>query len=359
MWSPPPNWQSFTTVDVHTEGEPLRIVTGGINVVPGDNMVAKREFARQHLDWLRRRLMFEPRGHADMYGAIVTEPVTPGSDFGVLFMHNEGWSTMCGHGIIALVTALYEMSAGDDGQPMADSIWSSLCRRIADRLKQLPIAVHIDTPAGRVTASADIQNRRVRRVQFENVPSFVFARDQVVKVAGLGEIEYDVTFGGAFYAYVDADRLGLTLDAAHARQLIDVGMTIKRAVMAALPIVHPFEPALGFLYGTILGGSAHDGSHQSRNVCVFAEGEVDRSPTGTGVSGRLAIEHARGRLKIGRPFVVESILGTPFTGTIVAQTKFGEYPAITPAISGRAWITGRHEFLIAPDDVLRDGFLLR
>ncbi len=342
-WSSPADWLRLTTIDTHAAGEPLRVIIsgseGGFPVLPGDSILAKRRYAREHLDHLRRALMFEPRGHADMYGCLLTPPPTPDGDFGVLFIHNEGYSTMCGHGIIGLTTVVFET-----GLKLADG--------------PTPI-LRLDTPAGRVTARAEWDGTRVRSVSFENVPSFVYALDQTVNVPGLGQVRYDVAFGGAFYAFCDADDLGVRLTADDFRKLIDVGMWVKRAVMEALPIHHPFESDLGFLYGTIICGAAHSADAHSRNVCIFAEGEVDRSPTGTGVSARVALEHARGRLPLGQSFTVESIIGTTFTGRVAQTTSFGEYAAIIPEVTGSAWITGRHEFLVAPDDPLREGFILR
>jgi proline racemase len=291
---------------------------------------------RTHADHLRRALMLEPRGHADMYGAIVTEPVTPDGDCGVLFMHNEGWSTMCGHGIIALTTVAIETGM----LPWKD-------------------ALLIDAPAGRITARPRRDGVHVASVAFENVPSFVLALDETVEVPGLGRIRYDLAFGGAFYAYVDAAQLDLDLSARDYRRIIDAGWRIKRAVMAARPVPHPFEPELSFLYGTIIGGPAKDAGGDARNVCVFADGEVDRSPTGTGVSGRVAIEHARGRLKPGDPFVVESIIGTRFTGRFLRETTFGPHAAVVPEVEGSAWISGRGELWFDPIDPLREGFILR
>jgi trans-L-3-hydroxyproline dehydratase len=280
--------------------------------------------------------MFEPRGHADMYGCILTEAVTPDGDLGVLFMHNEGYSTMCGHGVIALVTVLLETG-----------------------LLEARDAIRLDTPAGRVTARANFDGRRVRSVAFENVPSFAYKLDQSVKVPGVGDVRYDVGFGGAFYAYCKAEDLGVRVAPEEFQKLIEAGMAVKRAVMDSLEIRHPFEEDLGFLYGTIIDGEPLTKGADSRNVCVFAEGEVDRSPTGTGVSGRVALEHAKGRLAVGEPFVIESLIGTRFTGRVVRETSFGEYAAVVPEVAGSAYITGRHEFLIAPDDPLRDGFILR
>jgi trans-L-3-hydroxyproline dehydratase len=335
-WRVPAGWRRITTIDAHAAGEPLRVVTGGLDPIPGATIVEKRRHAREHLDGVRRALMFEPRGHADMYGAIPTTPATPEADLGVLFLHNEGWSTMCGHGVIALVTVLLEtgmLSARD--------------------------VVRLDAPAGRIVARARLDAGRVRSVAFENVPAFVLARDEHVDVPGVGHVRYDLAFGGAFYAFVEAADVGLTLTPERFRALIEVGTRIKRAVMAAREVLHPFEPELSFLYGTIFTGPALAAGASSRNVCVFAEGEVDRSPTGTGVSARLAMEHARGRLREGEPFVVESIIGTRFSGKVLRATRFGPHPAVVPEVEGSAWITGRNEFVFAPDDPLAGGFILR
>ena len=324
------------TVESHAAGEPLRVITGGLDPIPGATILEKRRFARERLDGLRRGLMFEPRGHADMYGAIPTEPVTPDGDAGVLFMHNEGWSTMCGHGVIALVTVALEIG-----------------------LLSGPDVVRLDTPAGRVTARPRRERSRVRSVAFENVPSFVVSLDDRVEVPGLGTVRYDLAFGGAFYAFVDAASVGLEMTPARFRDLIAAGSAIKRAVMAAREVRHPVEADLSFLYGTIFTGPALGSDADSRNVCVFAEGEVDRSPTGTGVSARVAIERARGRLAPGKAFVVESIIGTRFTGRVAREVKWEGYEAVVPEIEGSAWITGRSEILIAPDDPLAEGFILR
>jgi len=336
-WNPPSDWTRITTIDAHAAGEPLRVITSGIPPIPGDTILAKRRYAREHLDHIRRALMFEPRGHADMYGCILTEPVTPDGHLGVLFMHNEGYSTMCGHGVIALVTVLLETGM--------------LLQRDA---------IKLDTPAGRVTARAVFDGHRVQNVGFENVPSFAYKLDQSVSVPGIGEIHYDVAFGGAFYAYCKAEDLGVRIVPEEFRKLIDVGMLVKRAVMNSLEIKHPFEVDLGFLYGTIMDDvEPLTAGANSRNVCIFAEGEVDRSPTGTGVSGRVALEHAKGRLTVSEPFVIESLIGTRFTGRVVRETTFGGFPAVVPEVEGSAYITGRHEFLLAPDDPLREGFILR
>ncbi len=338
-WQPPDHWLKITTIDCHTAGEPLRIITGGFPDLPGETILARRRYAREHLDYLRTALMWEPRGHADMYGCVVTPPVSPEADLGVLFMHNEGYSSMCGHGIIGLTKVVLETGLLPATAPET--------------------VVKIDTPAGLVTAHARLDGGRVESVYFHNVPSFVLALDESVDVPGLGRVHYDLAFGGAFYAYVQAAEVGLTCTPDNFRALIEKGLAIKRAIVASRAIPHPFEEDLSFLYGPIFVGPPCGPGVHSRNVCVFAEGEVDRCPTGTGVSGRLAIHHARGEIGVGEPIVVESIIGTRFTGRVVETTTFGPYPAVIPEVEGTAHITGRHEFLIDPDDPLRDGFILR
>jgi len=345
-YEPPASFRCLRTIDAHAAGEPLRVVVAGWPEIPGQTMLQKRRFAREHHDELRRALMLEPRGHADMYGCLLTDPVTEDGDAGVLFLHNEGYSTMCGHGIIALVTVGIECGL--------------LLRRSELR---------IDTPAGRVTARAEAHHDgegrlRVASVAFENVPSFVLQRDLVVPVEGLGKVRCDLAFGGAFYAYVDAASVGLRLEPRHFASIVDVGMRIKRAVMEHHPIRHPDggDPDLDFLYGTIFVAPASSvdapGVH-SRNVCVFAEGEVDRSPTGTGVSGRAAVHHARGELALDEWITIESLIGTRFDVRAVRTTTCGSLPAVVPEVRGSARLTGRHEFWIDPEDPLRAGVLLR
>ena len=338
-WTPPEHWLRITTIDCHTGGEPFRVITGGFPDLPGSTILARRRYARDHLDHLRTALMWEPRGHADMYGCIVTPPVSPEADIGVLFMHNEGYSTMCGHGIIALAKVTLETGLLPMTAPETE--------------------VKIDTPAGLVTARARITDGQVDSVRFRNVPSFVLALDQVVDVPGLGAVSYDLAFGGAFYAYLQASDVGLACTPDNFRAFIETGLAIKRAIVASREIPHPFEEDLSFLYGPIFVGPPLGEEAHSRNVCVFAEGEVDRCPTGTGVSGRLALHYARGEIDLDEPIVVESIIGSRFTGRIVATTTFGPHPAIIPEIEGSAHITGRHEFLLDPSDPLRHGFILR
>jgi trans-L-3-hydroxyproline dehydratase len=337
-WTPPSHWLKIRAIDAHTGGEPLRIIIAGFPDLPGQTILERRRYAKTHLDHLRKVLMWEPRGHADMYGCLIIPPSIPEADLGVLFLHNEGYSTMCGHGIIALTKVALETGLLPSAEPET--------------------TVKIETPAGLVTARACVSQGQVQSVYFHNVPSFVVALDEIVEVAGLGRVSYDLAFGGAFYAYVQAEAVGLSCTPDNYRALIETGMAIKHAVMAAHPIRHPFEAELSFLYGTIFISPAV-GDADSRNVCVFAEGEVDRSPTGTGVSGRLAIHHARGEIKPGQTMVIESIIGSRFSGRVIGTTTFGPYAAVFPEVEGTAYITGCHEFVIDPADPLQEGFMLR
>lgn len=338
-WHPPDHWLKITTLDAHTGGEPLRIILDGLPPVPGKTILEKRRYFRDHLDHLRTGLMWEPRGHADMYGAVLTEPVTPDGHCGVFFLHNEGYSTMCGHAIIALGHVLPE--TGLLGIPVD-----------AGELR-------VDTPAGRVTIRPERENGRLVRASFRNVPSFVAAAGCPVEVPGFGTVAVDVAFGGAFYAFCEAEPLGLALVPENHGRLIEAGRRIKHAVAAAVPLVHPRDRDLEFLYGTIFTGPPADPRHHSRNVCIFAEGELDRSPTGTGVSARAAIHHRRGELAPGEAITIESILGTTMEVRVAQTVTDGPYPAVIPEVSGQAFLTGTSTYWFDPADPLANGFILR
>jgi proline racemase len=329
--------QYYTTIDAHTGGEPLRIITGGIPPLKGDTMLARRAYFREHYDYIRKVLMFEPRGHHGMYGCVITSPVSPDADFGVLFMHNEGFSTMCGHGIIAVVTAAIEMGFLPAAEERSQII--------------------IDSPAGKVIAKAECEGTEVKSVSFLNVPSFVFAQD--VRVEALGKsFMIDIAFGGAFYAIVQAEELGISVDIAELSKLQECGSAIKAYIESHMTVSHPLEPQLQGIYGVIVSDSPRkEGSHL-RNVTIFADAQIDRSPCGTGTCARMAVLHARGELEIGQNFVHESIVGSQFTGRVMETVKAAEYEAIVPLIQGRAFITGTHQFIVDPSDPLGEGFLL-
>lgn len=330
------------TLDTHTAGEPLRIVIDGMPELPGATILERRRFMQQHYDHLRKTLMWEPRGHYNMYGCILTPPVSPEADLGVLFMHNEGYSTMCGHGTIGLVTALIETGA------------------LPSKGELTP--VNLDTPAGLVRATAYLdEQQHVKSVSFLNVPSFLYVRDAQIDVPLYGRLTVDIAYGGAFYVIVPSSVVHLIVQPSSVDQLVQAGEAIKRAVNAQLPVHHPLEPDLSFVYGTIFTDHPENPSHHSRNICIFADGEVDRSPTGTGVSARLALHYAKDEIASEQAITIESILGASsvFHGRVVEQAQVGSFEAIVPEVSGSAFITGRHEFILDPRDELGGGFLLQ
>jgi trans-L-3-hydroxyproline dehydratase len=330
---------SIRTIDAHAAGEPLRLIVEGLPAPEGTTMLAKRAWAQKHIDHLRRALMLEPRGHADMYGALLTEPVSPGALAGVLFMHNEGWSTMCGHGVIAVTTIAIER----------ELVWSGEARMI------------LDSPAGPIEARPTVRTREGQRhvtsVAFRNVPSFVLEAALPVRV-GTRTVPVDVAFGGAFYAIADAEAVGLPIDAASLPDLRRVGMEIKREVERLRHVVHPLDAGLKGIYGTIFTAPPRHAEAHLRNVTIFADAEVDRSPCGTGTAAVMAVLSEMGVLFEDSPFVHESVVGTIFTGRITGRTEVGDHAAIIPEIEGSAWITGEHTFLIDGDDPLKAGFRL-
>ena len=315
----------------------MRVYTGGLPLIEGRTVLEKRRYFREHYDYIRTGTLWEPRGHADMYGAVVTP--SDNADFDVFFLHNEGYSTMCGHAIIALTKLLIE---------------TALIRKDTENPELV-----INVPAGRIHAKANVLKGKVLEASFRNVPSFVYVRDAQVEVPSLGTVRFDIAFGGAFYALVDADQVGLGLTPDCYDRLIRCGRTIKRAVMDHFSIKHPLEEDLSFLYGTIFTGPAEKASHHSRNVCIFADGEVDRSATGSGVSARAALHYLRGDLDLNEKITIESIVGSTMTVEVVELMRFGPYEAVVPEVSGTASIIGRNEFYFDPDDPFRNGFILR
>jgi proline racemase len=317
------------TVDYHTGGEPFRIVTGGVPPPEGATILERRRFARDRLDHVRRLLVFEPRGHADMYGCHVVPANDEGADLGVVFFHNEGYSTACGHGTIALVTwALDEgVVEGREGETR----------------------VVVDVPSGRLETWATVDEGRVRSVRFRNVPSFVWAEG--LDAAGRS---VDLAFGGAFYASLEE-----RVSPAELPRLIELGRRIKAELETRHDVVHPLEPELRDVYGVIFWQEEGTAPLTHRNVTVFADGEVDRSPCGSGTSARLALLDAQGRLARGDALHHLSIVGSRFTGRVVDETEVAGRPAVVTEVEGSAFRTGRAAFELDPDDPLGEGFLLR
>lgn len=331
------------TIDMHTGGEPLRVIVSGFPKLKGNTVLEYRRDIKENYDYLRTALMFEPRGHADMYGCILLPPNDEDADFGILFMHNEGYSSMCGHAIIAISTLAAKMN------------WITV--------KEGENELKIDAPCGRILSFVTVLKGEVTGVRFHCVPSFAVGLDRIVNVPGIGNVVYDLAYGGAFYAYVDLRKnthLNFGLTEENYRAIIQNGVAIKHAVMDHdTEIQHPFEKDLSFLYGTIFIDEPLNNSNHSRNVCVFADGEVDRSPTGSGVSGRIAIEKARNAINLKEFITIESITGSTFTGSLVREEKFGPFKAVIPQVEGTAFVTGVNTFLIDPKDPMKNGFILR
>ena len=320
---------AIRTVDYHTGGEPFRIVTGGVEPLRGSTVLERRRDALERLDRVRRLLVFEPRGHADMYGCHVVPPDDDGADLGVVFFHNAGYSTACGHGTIALVTW-----ALDEG--------------VVERLEGENRVV-VDVPSGRLETWAWVEGGKVRSVRFRNVPAFVWATG-----VGAGAHEVDVAFGGAFYASLEEDVRPSELP-----RLIELGRTIKREVEASHDLVHPLQPELRDLYGVVFWQDEGGDPLTQRNVTVFADGEVDRSPCGSGTSARLALLDSSRRLPRGAVLRHLSVVGSEFTGRVVGETDVAGRPAVVTEVEGSAYRTGASEFTLDPDDPLGEGFLLR
>jgi proline racemase len=320
----------ITAVDYHTGGEPFRIVTGGVEEPRGSTVLDRRRDALARLDHVRRLLVFEPRGHADMYGCFVVPPNDAGADLGVVFFHNAGYSTACGHGTIALVTW-----ALDEG--------------VVEK-REGENHVVVDVPSGRLETWAEVERGRVRSVRFRNIPSYVHARG-----LDLGDgTSADVAFGGAFYASVP-ERVA----AEELPRLIERGREIKRRLEAASEIVHPLEPELRDVYGVVFWQDEGESPLTQRNVAVFADGEVDRSPCGSGTSARLALLDRAGRLPRGSELRHLSIVGSEFRARVVGDAEVAGIPAVVTEVEGTAFRTGEHSFTLDPKDPLREGFLLR
>ncbi len=326
------------TTEMHAGGEPLRIVTSGYPDIPGDTILAKRRHAREHLDHLRRLLIFEPRGHSDMYGAIQVAADHPDADLAVLFMHNEGYSTMCGHGVIALGRWAVDTGLVATAEPET--------------------VVNIQVPAGLVRTTVAVTDGKPGAVRFDSVPAFVFADAAAVAVPGHGEVAVTIAYGGAFYAFAPASRFGLDVPGSPIGELTATAAAITEATQQQITLHHPDGDDLAFLYGTILTDGGDGAGGPSTNVCVFADRQVDRSATGSGVTARMAIEHAAGRAPIGDTRRFAGISGAVFTGRAVRTATAGQHAAVVVEVAGTAHYTGEGRFSLEADDPL-PGFLLR
>lgn len=329
------------TVDYHTGGEPFRIVPRPPVRIPGSTVAEKRALAINDpaIDGLRRVLCFEPRGHADMYGGFITPADDDGADFGVLFWHKDGFSTACGHGTIALGAW-----AIDTGVVEAD-----------------PSGI-TDVPSGRVTARVRTgDDRRPTSVEFVNVPCRLVAQDVAVATTR-GECRVALGWGGALYACLDVGSVGLRVAPEDLNQLIALGREVKAGLADDPRIEHPTDPRLSGVYGTIFFedlGTLPTGELHQRNVTVFADGQVDRSPCGSGTAARVAVLHETGELRDGQTLVHDSIVDTCFRARVRATTTVDGGPAIVPVVTGNAHKVAQSTFVVDPWDELTPGFVLR
>lgn len=342
----PTSFPALHTIDMHTGGEPLRILISGGPPLDQPTVLANRRVMETQYDQIRTRLMYEPRGHADMYGLIPLTPERSDSDFGVLFMHNAGYSTMCGHATLAI------------SKLAAQANWIGP-KRVEEETRIY--GLKIDAPCGQLAARVIRKGDQWEEISFVNVPSFVVELDLSINLPEYGAIRFDLAYGGAFYAYIDAAQFSKDIIPANTDWFIKWGRLLKRAIQEAFAdlIQHPFESDLSFLYGVIFREASPDMDTHSRNVCIFADGEVDRSPTGSGVSGRAAILTAKKQLVPGQRIEIASILGSKMGVCVEETTTYGPFKAVLPRVDGDAWISGYHSFVIDKQDPWKDGFLLR
>ncbi|MCU0300605.1 MAG: proline racemase family protein [Candidatus Nanopelagicales bacterium] len=324
-------------VESHTEGMPTRVVVGGVGELPGATMEARRQHVIHERDDLRTFLMYEPRGHSAMSGAILQSPTRPDADWGVVYIEVAGCLPMCGHGTIGVATVLVETGMVEVHEPVT--------------------TIRLDTPAGLVVAEVAVREGRAQHVTIRNVASFALALDQSVQVPGHGEVRYDMAYGGNFYAITDLAAAGIPFGREHARALMAFGLALMDAIAASSPPVHPAEPGIHGCHHAQLVAPGSD-AQRSRHAMVIRPGYFDRSPCGTGTSARMAQLHARGQLGLDETFVNESLLGRPFLGRLVGTEDVAGVPAVVPTITGSAWITGTSQHVLDPSDPFPIGFLL-
>jgi proline racemase len=331
--------KTIFAIDSHTMGEPTRIVVGGVPNIPGKTMPEKKAYLEENLDFVRTAIMLEPRGHNDMFGSIFTQPTTDEADIGIIFMDGGGYLNMCGHGSIGAATVAVETGMVPVTEPVTE--------------------LTLEAPAGLVKARVKVENGKAKEVSIINVPAFLYKRDVEVDVPKVGKVKMDISFGGSFFALVKSADLGLDICAANAQKLIEVGMDIIKAVNEQVEIQHPTLPHIKTVDLAEIYGPAKSPDATMQNAVVFGQGQLDRSPCGTGTSAKLATLYAKGLLKMNEDFIYESILQTKFKGRVVGETKVGEYDAIIPEITGSAFITGHSQFFIDPEDPVKYGFVLK
>lgn len=332
----------ISAIDTHTAGEAARLITGGIPKFPGKTMADKKQYLIDHSDHLRTALMHEPRGHNEMFGAFILEPTVEEADFGIIFMDAGGYLNMCGHNTIAAVTAAVETGMVES-EPNAKET-----------------KVVLETPAGIVRAVAHHgTSGSVEEVSFDNVEAFLYKENQTIELAGFGKVTFDISFGGSFFAIIRSSEVGLTIEPKNASKFSKIGIQLRDAINEQIEIQHPTMAHIKTVDLVEFYDAPSHPEATYKNVVVFGDGQVDRSPCGTGTSAKLATLYAKGELKLDEPFVYESILGTLFKGKVVKEAKVADFAAVIPNVSGSAYITGFNSFLIDPEDPLKHGFVLQ
>lgn len=331
--------RTIQAIDSHTAGEATRIVVGGIPNIKGNTMPEKKQYLEDHLDHIRTAIMLEPRGHNDMFGSVMTQPCDPDADFGIIFMDGGGYLNMCGHGSIGAMTVAVETGVVPMEEPVTKVV--------------------MEAPAGIIKGDVKVENGKVQSVSIFNVPAFLYKRDQEVELPGVGKVKFDISFGGSFFAIVHASQLGLKIEPKNAAKLTDLAMELRDIINRDIEIQHPTLEHIKTVDLVEIWDEPTNPAATYKNVVIFGQGQVDRSPCGTGTSAKLATLHAKGELKEGEKFVYESILGTLFEGEIVGTTKVGEFDAVLPKITGSAYMTGFNNFLIDEDDPVKYGFILK
>lgn len=331
--------KSIHAVDSHTMGEPTRIIVGGLPPISGKSMAEKKAYLEGNLDHVRTAVMHEPRGHNDMFGSIITNATTDEADMGIIFMDGGGYLNMCGHGSIGAATVAVESGMVEAKEPYTE--------------------IKMEAPAGLITAKVNVVGGKAKEVSIINVPSFLYKRDVDVEVPDFGHVKLDISFGGSFFAIVNAKELGVKVVPANIDRLTDLGIRIRRAVNQTIRVRHPEKSHIRTVDLVEIYDDPSSKKANYKNVVIFGQGQVDRSPCGTGTSAKLATLFTKGYLKELEDFNYESITGTIFKGRVVGTTKVGEFAAIIPEITGSAYITGFNHFVIDPEDPLKYGFSLK
>lgn len=330
--------RTLNAIDSHTAGEPTRIIVGGVPNIPGKNLPAKKAYMETEMDWLRQSVMLEPRGHANMFGSILTAPSTDEADFGIIFMDGGGYLNMCGHGTIGAATVAVETGMVPLKEPITP--------------------VTLEAPAGLVRASVNVEEGKAKSVSFINVPSFLYKENVELETPLLGKVKFDIAFGGSFFAIIEDKYFGLEILPENASRLTQMAMELRKIINETIEIVHPTLDHIKTVDLIEIYGKATNPKADFKNVVIFGAGQVDRSPCGTGTSAKIATLVAKGKLAMGEEFVYESILGTLFKGKAVKATKVGDFDAILPEITGSAWITGFNTLIIDDTDPVHHGFSL-